>query len=101
MSDKVRTSVSKVPLLGSIPILGALFSSNQFQRQESELLVVITARLVKPVAPHEAPRLPTDYDGAAPSAFGFFLMSQEGGGPPDGEPPPPARGPSGNAGFSR
>lgn len=39
---------NKLPWLGEIPILGKLFSSEQFQREETELLVVVTPRLVKP-----------------------------------------------------
>jgi pilus assembly protein CpaC len=102
MADKLRTTVGKVPVLGSIPILGALFSSSQYQRQETELLVVVTARLVRPIAPHQTPPLPTDYDGAAPSGVGFFLLGYEGGGPPDRPTTPVSgRGPAGASGFSR
>jgi pilus assembly protein CpaC len=43
-----NNSVEKVPLLGDIPILGELFKSTRFQRQESELRVVVTPRLVTP-----------------------------------------------------
>ena len=53
LSDRMRSQINKVPILGDIPILGALFRSVSYQRDESELLVVITARLTKPVAPHE------------------------------------------------
>ncbi len=40
--------ISKVPLLGDIPILGALFRSNRFQRNETELVIIVTPYLVNP-----------------------------------------------------
>src|SRR6516165_1789229 len=40
--------ISKIPLLGDIPILGALFRSNRFQRQETELVIIVTPYLVNP-----------------------------------------------------
>ncbi len=51
----VRQQVSKVPLLGDIPILGALFRSTTFENDESELLFLVTPRIVKPFAPGEGP----------------------------------------------
>jgi pilus assembly protein CpaC len=50
--------ISKVPWLGDIPILGALFRSNKFQNNESELVVIITPYLVRP--PAAAPATPVD-----------------------------------------
>jgi pilus assembly protein CpaC len=50
--------LSKIPLLGDIPILGALFRSNRFQRQETELVIIVTPYLVNPVATRLA--APTD-----------------------------------------
>jgi pilus assembly protein CpaC len=60
-----QQTVTKVPGLGDIPILGALFRSNQFQRGETELVVIVTPYLVNPVAtrladPLEGFRLPHD-----------------------------------------
>ncbi len=42
-------TITKVPALGDLPVIGALFRSNQFQRGESELVVIVTPYLVKPV----------------------------------------------------
>jgi pilus assembly protein CpaC len=50
--------ISKIPLLGDIPILGALFRSNRFQRQETELVIIVTPYLVNPSATRLA--APTD-----------------------------------------
>ena len=86
LNDQIRSTISKVPILGDIPILGALFRSVNYQRAESELIVVITARLTKPVAPHELPPLPTDDELNDPSDFDLFLMGGEGTGkPPEDE----------------
>jgi pilus assembly protein CpaC len=50
--------ISKVPWLGDVPILGALFRSNKFQNNESELIVIVTPYLVQPTA--TALAAPTD-----------------------------------------
>src|SRR5262245_53974728 len=56
--DNAETrTISKVPVLGNIPILGNLFKSDQFQKQESELVFIVTADLVKPVNRDEIPVL--------------------------------------------
>jgi len=98
LSDKIQSQVDKIPWLGSIPILGALFRSSQYQRQETELLVVITARLAEPLAPHQVPPLPTDYEQNDPSDVQFFLLGMEGS-----KTSGPLRpgGPSGASGFNR
>lgn len=54
-----QTTVRQLPLLGNIPILGALFRSTGFQKGETELLIVVTPRLVAPIRPNQV-RLPTD-----------------------------------------
>jgi pilus assembly protein CpaC len=51
INNSVRQTVSKIPLLGDIPILGALFRSTQFQNDETELLFLVTVKLVKPFPP--------------------------------------------------
>lgn len=50
-------SLSKVPGLGNIPLLGALFTSKQFQKQETELVFFVTAQLTKPINPDAIPPL--------------------------------------------
>jgi pilus assembly protein CpaC len=72
MRDNVRESVKKVPFLGEIPILGALFRSISFQKNESELLIIVTPHLVKPLD-MTAQTLPTDYY-VEPNDFEFYFM---------------------------
>jgi pilus assembly protein CpaC len=57
INNEVRQQVSKIPLLGDIPILGALFRSTRFQNNETELLFLVTAKLVQPSAPG-SPNIP-------------------------------------------
>jgi pilus assembly protein CpaC len=72
MRDNVRESVKKVPFLGEIPILGTLFRSSSFQKNESELLIIVTPHLVKPLD-MTAQTLPTDYY-VEPNDFEFYLL---------------------------
>jgi pilus assembly protein CpaC len=98
MSDKVRSTIDEVPWLGRLPILGALFRSSSYKRQETELLVVVTARLVKPVPPHLVPVLPTDFDGIEPDNFSFFFLGLDA--VDRGQPLRGKRGVSGATGFA-
>lgn len=59
LSKDFQTTVNQIPLLGSIPILGALFRSTNFQKGETELLIVVTPHLVAPLRPSQV-HLPTD-----------------------------------------
>lgn len=51
ISNSTRTNMEKLPGLGDLPVLGTLFRSNNFRRQESELVIIVTPYLVRPVAP--------------------------------------------------
>ena len=59
LDRRITKSLNKFPLLGDIPILGALFRSTHFQNSESELVFVITPRIVRTMKPGEKPRLPS------------------------------------------
>ncbi len=50
LDDSVRQTIGKMPGLGDLPILGPLFRSRDFQRNETELVIIVTPYLVKPVA---------------------------------------------------
>jgi pilus assembly protein CpaC len=60
LKETVRDSISKVPLLGDIPVLGALFRSRAFQKNESELVIIVTPHIVKPLDSTRQ-TLPTDF----------------------------------------
>ncbi|GFO55335.1 pilus assembly protein CpaC [Geomonas sp. Red276] len=57
--EQIKT-MSKIPVLGDIPILGALFRSTDSERREKELVFFITPKLVDPNPPDAEPELPTD-----------------------------------------
>jgi pilus assembly protein CpaC len=56
----VQKTVSKFPLLGDIPILGALFRSTRYQNNETELMVMVTPKIVRPLNRDEIPALPSE-----------------------------------------
>jgi len=58
LQNNVATTVNKYPGLGNLPVLGALFRSDQFQRNETELVIIVTPYLVNPTPEQLA--LPTD-----------------------------------------
>ena len=60
IDNKISKQISKVPLLGDIPILGALFRSTRYQNEETELVVLVTPKLVRPYEKGKMPELPTD-----------------------------------------
>ncbi|KQV46041.1 type II and III secretion system protein family protein [Duganella sp. Root336D2] len=59
IKNNTSTNIKAVPGLGEIPVLGALFRSNDFQTDRTELVFVITPHLVKPLPPDFANNLPT------------------------------------------
>lgn len=59
LSNTSNSSVSKLPGIGDVPILGSLFKSDNWQKNQSELMIVVTPYLVKPVNASDI-RLPTD-----------------------------------------
>ena len=81
LRENVRTIVSKYPLLGDIPILGALFQSKEFQKENTELVIIVTPHLVKPLDMAKQ-TLPTDFY-VEPNDAEFYLMGKlEGAGSP-------------------
>lgn len=58
-------NADQIPWLGDVPVLGSLFRSSGFQKSETDLLVIITPRLAKPVDPSK--RIPTPLDLTASS----------------------------------
>jgi len=71
LQDNITETIGKYPYLGDAPVLGALFRSSQFQRNETELVVIVTPHLVKPIDLKNQP-LPTDRY-VEPSDTDFFL----------------------------
>ncbi|HTE76014.1 MAG TPA: type II and III secretion system protein family protein [Xanthobacteraceae bacterium] len=75
LQTKNTRAISQVPWIGSVPVLGALFRSSDYQQQETDLVVIVTPHLVAPVAPGQ--RLASPLDERLPSNdVDFFLNGQ-------------------------
>lgn len=74
INEDLREAVQKFPGLGNIPVLGNLFQSKQFLKGESELVILVTPRLARPL-PKEDIRMPTDHF-VEPSAREFYLFGR-------------------------
>ena len=88
LSDTSRNVINKFPVLGNIPVLGVLFRSTQYQKNETELVALVTPHLVKPMPPGAA-RLPTD-KWIDPSDVDTYLLGLQQGRQPAGPAPAPA-----------
>jgi pilus assembly protein CpaC len=58
--NESKTSQEQVPWLGSVPVLGTLFASRSYQRQETDLAIIVTPRLVRPARPGDPVQTPLD-----------------------------------------
>jgi pilus assembly protein CpaC len=68
-------NVSQLPWIGSVPVLGTLFSSKSYQQQETDLVIIVTPRLVAPAAPGQ--QLASPLDSRLPANdVDFFLNGQ-------------------------
>lgn len=70
LNNNTNNSTEKVPGIGALPVIGALFRSNNFRRQQTELVIVVTPYLVRPVdgakiaLPTDGYKAPTDVERA-------------------------------------
>ena len=81
ISNKMREYVNKFPGLGDLPILGALFRSQEFTKDQTELVIFVTAHLVKSIDPNNM-KLPTDAF-SDPTDAQFFLFGRMANPPAD------------------
>jgi len=82
VSRTTMASVDKLPLLGDLPIIGAFFRSMNYTQEEKELVIVVTPRLVRPIA--RGANLPLPGEQAeridtATTAWGHYLLGPLGG----------------------
>ena len=87
MSNNAQNTINKAPGVGDLPILGNLFKSTEFQKGQTELVIVVTPYLVKPVDDGDI-KLPTD-GFRAPSAFQQVVGNLESDGETGGDRPKP------------
>jgi pilus assembly protein CpaC len=69
------SNISQVPWIGSVPVLGALFRSDQYQQQQTDLVVIVTPHLVAPGTPGQPLESPLD-QRLPGNDIDFFLMGQ-------------------------
>jgi len=89
-----QDTVRQFPILGSIPIIGSLFRSTGFQHEETELVIIVTPHLVRPVREGQL-KAPTDRV-RPPNEADLFLLGRTDSGvaaAPGVLPPPPPPGP--------
>lgn len=67
MQNGLNESIDKFPFMGDVPILGTLFRSSRFQRNETELVIIVTPYLVRPAA--NAAEISAPTDGFSPTSF--------------------------------
>ncbi|MGR6328677.1 type II and III secretion system protein family protein [Sphingomonas sp. XXL09] len=88
LQNSHNNSIDKTPFLGDLPIIGSLFRSNNFQRSETELVIIITPYLVKPINNAADVALPSD-GYRAPTDAQRILMGEVGTGVSGGRRPVP------------
>lgn len=77
LNETVRYTRAEVPLLGDIPIIGALFAYTSHERDETELMIFITPRLVRPLAEGEVPPPPGATEDNNPNDFELFWLGMD------------------------
>ncbi len=96
LMENISSTVNKVPLLGDLPVVGAAFRTKEYIKEETELVIMITPRLVKPMNPGEVPPLPGDTQVFEQDDFEFFFLDHIWKNKPDNpEIKPVFAGPSG------
>ncbi|WP_162827067.1 type II and III secretion system protein family protein [Pseudolabrys taiwanensis] len=70
-----QNQVEQLPWLGTVPVLGTLFSSKSYQKNQTDLVIIVTPRLVRPGRPGDNIKSPAE-DTAPPNDVDFFLMGK-------------------------
>jgi len=74
LNDTTRALVNRLPGIGEVPVLGALFSSQEYISGQTELVIFVTPHLAKPISPDRV-KLPTD-SYMAPTDLEFYLLGK-------------------------
>jgi pilus assembly protein CpaC len=75
LQNRNQQAVSQLPWIGSVPVLGSLFRSSSYQQSETDLVIIVTPRLVAPAAPGQVMASPLDSRLPA-NDVDFFLNGQ-------------------------
>lgn len=79
VSRNTVSNVSKIPLLGDLPIIGSFFKNLDFHQEDRELMIVVTPRLVKPMAKDSPAAANVTNDGrtsGSPNVWGRFVLGE-------------------------
>jgi pilus assembly protein CpaC len=75
LQNQLTTAQDQLPWVGDVPVLGALFRSSQYQKNETDLVILVTPHIVHPMRPNEVAHTPLD--GTVPgNDIDFFLNGQ-------------------------
>jgi pilus assembly protein CpaC len=75
LQNDSTTAQDQLPWLGDVPVLGALFRSSEYQKNETDLVILVTPHIVHPMAPNQVAQTPLD--GTLPANdVDFFLMGK-------------------------
>jgi pilus assembly protein CpaC len=75
LQNNGTNDLNQLPWLGSVPVLGALFRSTEYQKNETDLVIIVTPHLVRPMAPTDAIHTPVD-NTLPPNDADLFLMGK-------------------------
>ena len=70
-----KNAIEQLPWLGSVPVLGPLFSSKSFQKNETDLAIIVTPHVVRPARPGDEIKSPVD-DSVPANDVDFFLLGK-------------------------
>jgi pilus assembly protein CpaC len=86
-----QTDTAAIPIMSRLPIIGPLFKSKADHAERTELMVLVTPRLVRPLDPDEVPPLPTNPRPFLPGYDPVNPKQQVPGGTTDAPPPQPGQ----------
>ncbi len=75
LQNDSTTAQDQLPWIGDVPVLGALFRSSQYQKNETDLVILVTPHIVHPMAPNQVAHTPLD-DSLPGNDVDFFLMGK-------------------------
>jgi pilus assembly protein CpaC len=75
LQTNTQNQIEQLPWLGSVPVLGTLFSSKSYQKNETDLAIIVTPHLVRPARPGDIIKAPSD-DTLPPNDRDFFLLGK-------------------------
>ncbi|WP_197996497.1 type II and III secretion system protein family protein [Gimesia panareensis] len=81
IQEQQRGDLNRVPFIGDIPLVGPLFSNKSVQRDETELIVLVSPELVHPLEPEDAPTVLPGMEVTEPGDIDFYFMNNIEGKP--------------------